>query len=100
MRNEDLRGQREALTDAVDDSGTENEMEAAEPSSPQKMEKAAKEQSKNLKDSITPAIMIAALLLTFGALAATAIYVVSRAFGVEGPLPGDSALLAANSTGL
>ena len=57
--------------------------------------KLAKEQ-KTLKDSALPVVMIGVLLVTFGALAATAIYVVSRAFG-EGE-DADQTLPVANAS--
>ena len=90
MRNEDLRGQREALTEDVDGSGGEQESAADDSKT-----KLAKEQ-KTLKDSALPVVMIGVLLVTFGALAATAIYVVSRAFG-EGE-DADQTLPVANAS--
>ena len=79
MRSEDLAGQREALTEDVEDtSGGEQDTPGEQD------KKNVKQQTKTLRDSALPAVMIAALLLTFAALAGTAIFVVSRAFGEDG----------------
>ena len=77
LRSEDLKGQREALTEDVDGSGGE---EAGMTDSTDAKKQMAKSQ-KTMKDSALPVIMISVLLVTFGALAAVAIYVVGRAFG-------------------
>lgn len=75
---DDLRGQREALTEDVDGSGGEEALAT----DTVKID-VAKNQKKQLKDSALPVVMISVLLVSFGALAATAIYAVSRAFGNE-----------------
>ncbi len=79
MRSEDLKGQREALTEDVEGSGGESDAKAADASDSKTT--MAKKKSQMLRDSAMPAIMISVLLVTFGALAATAIFVVTRAFG-------------------
>ena len=75
---EDHKGQREALTDDVDGCSGGEDI-AAEPISDQKVA-LAKQQQKTLKDSAAPVIMVAVLLLAFGALAAVSIFVVTQAF--------------------
>jgi len=90
MNASDLRGQREALTEDVDGSG--NEQDAA-PEDSKTIE--AKAQKRALRDSAMPCVVVAALLLTFGALAATAIFVVTQAFGQD---TEPAALVAANAT--
>ena len=79
---DDLKGQREALTEDVDGSGGEQDAEAADG----KGKKIVKE-PKMLKDSEVPCVMIAVLLLTFGAIGGTAIFVLSRAFGEDAGVP-------------
>ena len=87
-RSEDLKGQREALTEDVDDSGGEKDAPGENKTTQ------AKAQKTMLRDSAMPVVMIAGFFITFGALAATAIFVVSRAFGngVEGVGEIESAL--------
>ena len=91
LRSEDLKGQREALTEDVDDSDVEKAM-TSDPSDSKTSDAKAQ---KTLRDSAMPVIMISALLLTFGALAGVVIYVVGRAFNPE---DAPAALVAANST--
>ena len=90
MPLEDLRGQREALTEDME-SGGEQDTPAAMGDAKTELAK----QNKTLRDSALPVVMIAGLLLTFGALAATAIFVVSQAFGDKDDRP---ALIASNAT--
>ena len=96
LRSEDLKGQREALTEDVEGSG--GETDTPEKGGGESKTKHAKEQKTaiTLRDSAMPCVMITALLLTFGAIATTAIFVVSRAFGEDGAHDGahDVAALA------
>ena len=95
LRSEDLKGQREALTDDVDGSGGEESAMTPEKSA------SNKEAKKTLRDSAMPVIMISALLLTFGALAGVVIFVVGRAFGNEEPISlfsNEAALGSSNAT--
>ena len=93
LRSEDLKGQREALTEDVDGSGGEEAARSPDQSG------GKIEAKKTLRDSAMPVIMISALLLTFGALAGVVIYVVSRAFGNEESLFGnEAALVTSNAT--
>ena len=83
LRSEDLKGQREALTEDVEGSG--GETDTPESGKGDSKTKHAKEQKTavTLRDSAMPCVMIAALLLTFGALATTALFVATRAFGED-----------------
>ena len=94
VRGEDLRGQREGLTDDVDGgSGGEQDTPGSMEAGPRTGDK-TKEQTKALRDSAVPCMVVTALLFTFGALAAITIYVVTQAFGDDGSPPA----LASNVT--
>ena len=64
LRHEDLRGQREGLTEA-DESGSGGEQEISATDS---KASEAKAQKRALRDSAMPCLVVAALLLTFGEL--------------------------------
>jgi len=94
LRHEEVRGQREALTEDMESSGGEEVV--ATP--PQKVD-VAKEQKKTLRDSMVPAMVVAVLLLTFAAIVGTSIFVVSQAFGGEDDKPSLTALNATLKAG-
>ena len=82
LRREDLAGQREALTEDVDDgSGGERELESQAPecSTPAKQKLNPKAGSK-LMDSVKPCLMITALLATFAFLVIGSLIMVQAAF--------------------